>query len=142
MDRRVREKEKIVITYKHSSLQSHYCCLAYWQGELNFPFLEVYFAASKEYDGQKSVLLGIIHKIRPLYESLYEQKWRKWKIFTTKNLHNNLYTCSIRVIMRIFDRKYFSFFTFLSVQTLIEWSYFVDDPLQTKSQSSDMYFLT
>ena len=46
--------------------------------------------------------LGTIHKIRPLYESLYEQKWRKWKISTTKNLHNDPYTCSIRVIIRIF----------------------------------------
>ena len=73
--------------------------------------------------------LGTIHKIRPLYESLYEQKWRKWKIFSVKNPHNNPYRTCIRVIMEIFRGGNIFFSSFLFIPTLIKWSYFVDDPL-------------
>ena len=69
--------------------------------------------------------------ITQLYESLHGRKWRKWKMLFTKNLHNNPYTYSTRVIMEDFSRELFSFSSFLSIETLIKWSYFVDDPLST-----------
>ena len=51
------------------------------------------------------------------------------KFPTLKISNSNPYTCSMRVIMRIFSRKSFSFSSFLFAQTLIKWSYFVDGPL-------------
>ena len=72
---------------------------------------------------------GTIHKIRPLYESLYGQKWRKWKLFLAKIPHNSPYRTCMRVIMEIFSGRNFTFSSFLFVQTFKKWSYFVDDPL-------------
>ena len=51
------------------------------------------------------------------------------KIFSTKNPHTNPYRIYIMVIMEILRGKYFSLFSFLSIETLIKWLYFVDDPL-------------
>ena len=76
-----------------------------------------------------SVSLGMVSKIRPLYESYYGQKWRKWKIFSTQNLHSSPYSYHTRAATEIFRVKYFSFSSFLSIETLIKWSYFTDDPL-------------
>ena len=56
--------------------------------------------------------LGTIHKIRPLYENLYEQKWRNQKIFMIKNPPNNPYRACVRVITQIFIGKIIHFLHF------------------------------
>ena len=80
----------------------------------------------KNEENEEPSTWGTIHKFRPPYESFYEQKWRKWKISNAEILRNSPYTCSTRVIMRIFSLNYFSFSSILHVQSLIKWSYFVD----------------
>ena len=48
------------------------------------------------------------------------------KYFSAKNRDNNPYRTCVRVIMETFSGRIFSFSSFLFVQTLIKWSYFVD----------------
>ena len=89
-----------------------------------------------------------IHKIRPLYMSFYRRNYRKWKIFSAKNAHNNPYTCSIRVIMNICSRKYFSFSMISSIKThkvvvFCGWSLTATNEVQTpvKMHSSEQFFV-
>ena len=50
-------------------------------------------------------------------------------MFSAKDPQNYPKKTCIKVIMTIFSDRKFSFSSFLFILTLVEWSYFVDDPL-------------